>query len=1025
MSANYQNLTIPIDEIKQLTNQYFGIKIQKIKPLQGEVDFNFYIKTDQSEEFALKISRPDTDTKELDFQAAILNFLSKKAIPLDLPTAVPTIEGDFYKKIDAKYGQNRFIRLQKWVDGRVVDSINPRTDEVLQNWGKAIGQLSTHLQGFDHEAAHRFYKWNPCETLYSRQYSKHFQSQEQTETANYYWSYFEKNTLPKLSSLRKSVNYGDGHELNLIANRDLKKPQITGVIDFGDALYMPTICDLAIACAYAGMGFEQPLTAMKEVVKGYHSVFPITEKELEVLFSLITARLMITVASAAHNKFKEPDNEYLQVSERPAWDVLQKLKPIHPNLAHYTFRAACGFVPHPKAAFFKKWVTEQSINFASVVDFHNKKIEILDLSVGSLDLGNNHDFDDQKRFARSFQRLMEDKEIEIGVGGYGEIRPFYTTDAYQVIGNHGLQWRTVHLGLDIWDIAETPIFAPLDGVIHSFKNNNQDRDYGGTIILAHEVSEDFTFYTLYGHLSIASLEGLQVGQAIAKGEQMATFGIPDENGGWPPHLHFQVMLDMFDNVGDFAGVAYPSEQDIWLSCCPNPALLISSATIKSIFKEKKKDATTEITAGNILKTRQKHLGRSLSLSYQNPLHIVRGYGQYLYDTTGRRYLDTVNNVAHVGHEHRQVIRAAQRQTAVLNTNTRYLHENITRFAEQLTAMLPPELSVVHFVNSGSEANELALRMAAAYTKQQDMLAIEVGYHGNTNRVIEVSSYKFDGKGGQGAPATTHVMPMPDIYRGKHRNPQTAGKEYAAYLAAKIAKLNAEGKGIAGFICESILSCGGQIVLPEGYLKAAFESVRAAGGVCIVDEVQVGFGRVGSHFWAFELQDVVPDIVTMGKPIGNGHPLGAVVCTPEVAAAFANGMEYFNTFGGNPVSCAIGSEVLNVVKNEGLQANALEVGEYLKNGLNDLKNRFSVIGDVRGHGFFLGFELVKNRKTLEPAPEQTTYLANRMRALGFLMSTDGLHHNVIKIKPPMCFNLENADLLLRFLEKVLSEDFMRV
>ena len=181
MSANYQNLTIPIDEIKQLTNQYFGIKIQKIKPLQGEVDFNFYIKTDQSEEFALKISRPDTDTKELDFQAAILNFLSKKAIPLDLPTAVPTIEGDFYKKIDAKYGQNRFIRLQKWVDGRVVDSINPRTDEVLQNWGKAIGQLSTHLQGFDHEAAHRFYKWNPSETLFSKKYLSYIQENTQKE----------------------------------------------------------------------------------------------------------------------------------------------------------------------------------------------------------------------------------------------------------------------------------------------------------------------------------------------------------------------------------------------------------------------------------------------------------------------------------------------------------------------------------------------------------------------------------------------------------------------------------------------------------------------------------------------------------------------------------------------------------------------------------------------------------------------------------------------------------------------------
>lgn len=1021
MSANYPDLTISTEEIKQLTNQYFGVKILEIKPLQGEVDFNFYIQTDQSEEFVLKISRPNTDTKELDFQAAIINFLSKKAVSLDLPTVIPTVEGDFYKKIDSQYGENRFIRLQKWVSGQVVDDVNPRTNPLLQNWGKTVALLSKNLQDFDHSAAHRFYKWNPCETLYSRQYSTHFQTEEQKKIANHYWNYFEKNTLSKLSTLRHSVNYGDGHELNLIANHDLKTPQITGVIDFGDALYMPTVCDLAIACAYAGMKFDRPLEAMAEVVKGYHATFPLQEKEIEVLFSLITARLMITVANAAFNKFKEPDNEYLQISERPAWEVLERLKAIHPNLAHYTFRNACGFVPHPKAVLFEKWATDEQKNFASVVDFNDKKIELLDLSVGSLDLGNNHNFDDQRRFAKHFQRLLEDKNIDIGIGGYGEIRPFYTTDAYQVIGNHGLQWRTVHLGLDIWDVAETPVYAPLDGIIHSFKNNNQDRDYGGTIILEHQISDHFTFYTLYGHLSVASLKGLVIGQTIQKGEQIATFGQPTENGGWPPHLHFQVILDMLEEAGNFAGVAYPSEQNVWLSLCPNPAHLVNSGVIQSILKTKKTTQTRE----DILKIRQKHLGKSLSLSYQNPLHIVRGYGQYLYDTTGRRYLDTVNNVAHVGHEHRRVVRAAQRQTGVLNTNTRYLHENITRFAEQLVTTLPPELSVVHFVNSGSEANELALRMAAAYTKQKDMLAIEVGYHGNTNRVIEVSSYKFDGKGGQGAPDTTHIMDIPDIYRGKYRNPTTAGKEYAADIQQKIEALAQKNKKIAGFIGESILSCGGQIVLPEGYLKQAFESVRAAGGVCIMDEVQVGFGRVGSHFWGFELQNVVPDIVTMGKPIGNGHPLGAVVCTPEIAAAFANGMEYFNTFGGNPVSCAIGLEVLNVIEKEDLQANALKVGNYLKAGLNDLKKRFSIIGDVRGHGFFLGFELVKNRETLEPAPEQTAYLADRMRQLGFLMSTDGLHHNVIKIKPPMCFNLENADLLLMFLEKVLKEEYMRV
>jgi 4-aminobutyrate aminotransferase-like enzyme len=404
--------------------------------------------------------------------------------------------------------------------------------------------------------------------------------------------------------------------------------------------------------------------------------------------------------------------------------------------------------------------------------------------------------------------------------------------------------------------------------------------------------------------------------------------------------------------------------------------------------------------------------------------MVRGFKQYLYDTTGRRYLDTCNNVPHVGHQHPRVVQAAQRQTGVLNTNTRYLHKNIVQFAEELLATFPPELSVVYFVNSGSEANELALRMARNWSGQKDMLAIEVGYHGNTGGTIDVSSYKFDGKGGKGAPPQTHILPMPDVYRGKFKG-QDAAKSYAQYVDNIVDKLKSEGRNVAGFIGESILSCGGQIVLPQGYLKSVYEKVRAVGGLCIADEVQVGFGRVGSHFWGFELQGVVPDIVTMGKPIGNGHPLAAVVTTPAVAEAFTNGMEYFNTFGGNPVSCAIGREVLQVIQDENLQENALKTGGYLIAGLKDLQDKHEIIGDVRGHGFFSGFELVTNRETLEPAAAQASYFANRMRENGFLMSTDGPLHNVIKIKPPMCFSQENVDFLLEWTDRILLEDFMKM
>jgi len=453
--------------------------------------------------------------------------------------------------------------------------------------------------------------------------------------------------------------------------------------------------------------------------------------------------------------------------------------------------------------------------------------------------------------------------------------------------------------------------------------------------------------------------------------------------------------------------------ELWKSICPDPNLLFRQPGL-----ERESPPEPDLT----LAYRTKHLGRSLSLSYEEPLKMVRGDGVYLMDHLGRKYLDTVNNVAHVGHEHPRVVRAGQRQMAVLNTNTRYLHDHINTFTRELLATLPEELSVVHLVNSGSEANELALRMARTCTGQRDMLAMEVGYHGNTSGCISVSSYKFDGKGGSGAPEHTHIVPLPDRFRGIYRG-DSCGPLYAAHVTDLIGQIHGLGRKPAAFICESILSCGGQIELPDQFLSMAYSAVRKAGGLCIADEVQVGCGRTGKAFWGFQLHGVVPDIVTIGKPIGNGHPLAAVVCTREVADDFANGMEYFNTFGGNPVSCAIGTEVLRVIREEGLQDNALETGAYLKQGLQRMQDDFPVIGDVRGQGLFLGFELTD--RELNPQAEKAAYLANRMKELGILMSTDGREVNVIKIKPPMVFSRPHADMLLENLRRVLCEDFMQL
>ncbi len=607
-----------------------------------------------------------------------------------------------------------------------------------------------------------------------------------------------------------------------------------------------------------------------------------------------------------------------------------------------------------------------------------------------------------------------------GSASAGTTRPgsSYVTELFRHPNNWRDENRTVHLGVDVFCEAGSPVYAPLDGAVHSVADNAAAGDYGPTIVLEHRVDGgSLRFFTLYGHLSTASLDGMIPGRRVTAGERIAWLGDATVNGGWPPHLHLQVVADMLGREGEFPGVAAPGERDIWLSLCPDANLI---AGVPADRMGPRPAAPAEILA-----ERRRHLGPNLSLSYSRPIAMARGYRQYLYDVDGRRFLDGVNNVPHVGHNHPRVVEAAARQLAVLNTNTRYLHEAGVTYARRLSELMPRGLSVCYLVCSGSEANELALRLARAYSGHRDFVVLDGAYHGNTSSLVEISPYKFNGPGGSGPAPHVHSVVMPDVYRGPYRADDPApGARYAREVARAIERAESAGRHVAAFICESLLGCGGQIVLPDGYLERAYAAVRAAGGVAIADEVQVGFGRVGTSVWGFDTQGVTPDIVTLGKPIGNGFPLGAVVTRPEIAAAFDNGMEYFNTFGGTQAACAVGLAVLDVMRDEGLQAHALEVGARLKRGLEALTADFPIVGDVRGLGLFLGVELVRDRGSLEPAAAQASYVVNRLRDRGVLLSTDGPLHNVLKIKPPLPFSAADADRLVSVLRDVLAEDAAR-
>ena len=425
------------------------------------------------------------------------------------------------------------------------------------------------------------------------------------------------------------------------------------------------------------------------------------------------------------------------------------------------------------------------------------------------------------------------------------------------------------------------------------------------------------------------------------------------------------------------------------------------------------------SAEELLAIRQQFMSPAIFHYYKKPLMIVEGKMQWLFDEKGRRYLDGLGGIVtvSVGHCHPHVVAAAHRQNDLIaHTTTIYLNPQVTLFAQELAAKLPGELKCVYFTNSGSEANDLALLMARAYTGNYDLIALRNAYHGggqSTMALTSHSTWKFNVPHSFGV---QHAQ-MPDTFRGPHgKDDPEAGKKYAADVQNLI-QFGTSGR-IAGFIAESIQGVGGFVEFPQGYLKHAYEHVRAAGGLCIADEVQTGFGRTGSHFWGFETQGVIPDIVTMAKGIGNGAPLAAVVTTPKIAAVMAQKI-HFNTFGGNPVVSAIGKAVLEVIEKEKTQENCLKLGNYILAGLNKLKEKYQVIGDVRGRGLMLGIEFVKDRATKVPGKEECAQAVENARELGLLLGKGGLWGQSIRFAPPMNITQADADFLLAVLDESIG------
>ena len=991
--------------------------------LPSERDQNFYVQPKSGAGLVFKIANAEESKAFLEFQIAVMERISDFSGRTMCPGTVPSIGGRVIEEITGKKGIPHYVRLQDYLPGIPLGEVKPQGENLLAGLGRFTALLANAFEEIEGTGRSPDFIWNPENGLeFISDHLAHVTEADNAEILSRGLDVLKAQEA-RMSGMPRGLIHNDGNDYNIIiappgsGGSDYFDRQVAGIIDFGDMTETWRLNELAVVMAYAMMNKAKPFQAAASILEGFYSIRPLKEDEIEALPWLIMLRLMMSVVISAVQKKLRRGDAYLTISEKGAWDLLRTFDAVSPALVHAYLRKACGKAPCAASAEVEAYLkdTARDIHPVIGIPLSEKPLCVFDLGVGSPLFSRPEQVMDRLEFSRILKALMSEENAAIGIGRYDEERLLYTSPIFSEGGDKLAESRTLHLGMDVITEPGSPVYAPLDGTVLSAVNNEAALDCGQTLILEHRTKKgDLPFFTLYGHLREESVRGWKSGDKISSGQKIAEIGDAAENGGWPPRLHIQIMTDMLHFIGHYPGVFQVSERDIWKSFCLDPNLILQ---IPDVVLKKK-----GYPRNNLLLRRQEKLGPSLSLSYRRPLKIVRGFMQHLYDESGRCYLDAVNNVPHVGHCHPRVVEAVQRQQAVLNTNTRYLHDLIVMYAERLTSLLPDSLSVCYFVNSGSEANDLALRMAEAATGGTETIVLDGAYHGNLSSLIAVSPYKFNGPGGRGRPDSTHVAAMPDPYRGRHRGrDKQAALRYAEEIRSITGRIRSTGKTLKAFIAEPLMSCGGQIVFPDEYLKEAYRIVRKAGGVCIADEVQIGFGRVGTHLWGFETQRAVPDVVTMGKPIGNGFPLGAVVTTRAVADAFAGGMEYFNTFGGNPVSCAAGLAVLDVLEEDGLQAHALELGRYLLTELSSIQAQSTHLGDTRGTGLFIGLECVSDKDSRTPDADRARYLVERMKEEGILLSTDGPGHNVVKFKPPLVFSREDADLFLKKLNRVLGED----
>ena len=987
--------------------EHWGITAD-LTQLDGEYDLNFLAKADDGTGYILKVMRAGCEPWLVDMQVKAFEHITAKRPDLPCPVVIRAKKGAPLLTLVDENGKSRLVWLLNQLPGQCYAHVAPKSDALIHEIGQVLGGSAAALVDFQHDGLVRDFKWDLMRADWIGDELTCITDPKRRQIIEGIHGVFAA-LKPALEALPHQAIHNDANDYNIMVSGRLSEVRrVSGLIDLGDMCAAPRICDVAIAAAYIVLDHANPETALAAFVAGYHSANPLNAVEVDMIWPLLRARLAVSVVNSTMIALDNPDDPYVTISQAPAWRFLEGAA-IHAGLLSARLRVACDLPVVEGAERVQAWLERERGNFAPLMG-----CDISDAPLGSLSVENStwpqNPFHMPLAEAARVGEEFEDND-RIWLGYFHEPRLIYAEPAFRKGPWKASDRRTVHLAVDVFTTAGTPMFAPLRGEVFVAEYREGHLDYGGVIILRHETPEGDAFYTLYGHLDPEFLERLSVGQVIERGEEFCRLGDASMNGGWAPHVHFQLALTTEGIEADWPGVGDPDEMYLWRAMCPNPAALLNLPDDMVCYAPSDKAV--------IKQGRAKHFGGNLSLTYDEPVMLVRGWKHHLFDEWGRPYLDAYNNVPHVGHAHPRIQAVAADQLKRINSNTRYLHPAQTAFAEKILSKMPDHLQVCYFVNSGTEANELALRLARAHTGAKGMVTPDHGYHGNTTGAVDISAYKFNKPNGVGQSDWVELVEIPDDYRGSFgRDDPDRAQKFANLVDPAIAALQEKGQGVAGFIAETFPSVGGQIIPPKGYLAAVYQKIRAAGGICIADEVQTGLGRLGCYYFGFEYQEVQPDIVVLGKPIGNGHPLGVLITTKEIAESFDNGIEFFSTFGGSTLSCRIGREVLEIVDDEGLQENARDMGGLLLAGLKMLEAKYDCVGDVRGMGLFLGLELI--RPDGSEATEICTYVKNRMRDHRILIGSEGPKDNVLKIRPPLTIEAEDVEMILTVLDQIFGE-----